>query len=104
SLGWDNRFDLGVQLRWDLTQLATASQKRALAQSKLRQVHLQMEDLRGKLAAGVREAHQAILSGRAQISRGSEQIRHAAEAYRLSDLRLQENVPGSSMTEVLQSI
>jgi outer membrane protein TolC len=104
TLDLDNRLDLGLQVRWDLTALASGERQRRLAQSKLHQAHLRLEDLRGKLVAGVREAHSAIVSGRKQITWGSEQIRHAAEAYRISNLRLQEFARGSSMLEVQQTI
>ena len=50
------------------------------------------------------EAHGAILSGRGQVADAAETIRHAAETYRLSDLRLTQNAPGASMNDVLQSI
>src|SRR5205823_1499231 len=47
-LDWDNRFDLGLQARWNLTEFITARQKRQLAQSKLAQAHLSFEDLQAK--------------------------------------------------------
>jgi outer membrane protein TolC len=65
---------------------------------------LSLEDLRGKLTAGVQEAYEASMSGREQIRLASEEVRNARETYRLSDLRLQENAPGNSITEVMQSI
>jgi hypothetical protein len=74
------------------------------AESKLKQVQLALEDLRGKLTAGVLEAREAILSGREQIRRGTEEIRHARETYRLSNLRFQDQVTGATTNEVMQSI
>jgi hypothetical protein len=74
------------------------------AESKLKQVQLSLDDLHGKLTAGVLEAREAILSGRQQIRRGSAEIRHARETYRLSNLRLQDQVTGATTNEIMQSI
>ncbi|MGH9675593.1 MAG: TolC family protein, partial [Candidatus Acidiferrum sp.] len=80
-----------------------ACQLRA-AEFKLRETQLALDDLRGKLALGVTESRAAILSGREQVREGAAQIRNSAETYRLSDLRLKENVPNASVTDVSQSI
>jgi outer membrane protein TolC len=103
-LDWDNRWDFGIQARWNLTDWLTACEKKKLAQSRLQQVRLTQQDLRGKLAAGVQEARTAILAGQEQLRLGAEQITHAAESYRLSKLRVEQNVQGASEAEVLQSI
>ena len=78
SMTWANRFDLGVEARWNLTELFTAKDEKRLAESKRRQVELTYDDLRGKLTLGVREAREAILTGREQIDRASEQIKRAS--------------------------
>jgi outer membrane protein TolC len=104
SLDWDNRLDVGLTARWNLTEWATAREKKCQALSKQRQVELSLQDLRGKLTLGVKEAREAILSGREQIKSGAEAIKHASETYRLSKLRLQQNAPGASTTEVMQAI
>jgi outer membrane protein TolC len=100
SLEWCNRFDVGVEARWNLTDLFKAGDVKRIAESKRRQVELSYEDLRGKLTLGVRESRDEILSGREQITAASEQIHRASEAYRLSKQRVDENVPGSSPAEV----
>ncbi len=100
SLEWSNRFDVGLQARWNLTDLFKAGDVKRIAASKRRQVELSYEDLCGKLTMGVRESRDEILSGREQIEQASEQIRRASEAYRLSKLRVEDNVPGSSPAEV----
>jgi outer membrane protein TolC len=64
-----------------------------MAHSELQQAQLSLASLRAKLRAGVEEAFSAILSGREQIVHASEAIQHAAESYRLTDLRLQEQGP-----------
>jgi outer membrane protein TolC len=68
-----------------------------MAQSKLQQTHLTLIDTRGKLRAGVEEARSASLSGREQITQASSTIQHAAETYRLTNLRLEKQEPRDSM-------
>jgi hypothetical protein len=104
DMKWDNRFDLGLQARWNLGDFATAQTKARIAHSKLRQVHLTYQDLRAKLSAGVQEARESSLSGKEQIRLSADQLKHATESYRLSKLRLKENVRGSSPTEVLGTL
>jgi outer membrane protein TolC len=75
------------------------------AESKLKQVQLSLVDLRGKLTAGVLEAREAIGSGCEQIRHGSEEIGHARETYRLSNLRFQPgSITGATTNEIMQSI
>lgn len=59
-----------------------------MALSELQQAQLALVDLQGKLRAGVEEAVTAIHSGREQITLASTAIQHAAETYRITDLRL----------------
>jgi len=91
-----------MQCRWHLCQ--DPSKKECLTESKVVQVELSLQDLCGKLAAGVQEAYAAIPAGRSQIAYGAQMIQYAREAYRLSDLRLKENAPGATITEVMQAI
>jgi outer membrane protein TolC len=104
SLTFDNRFDAGLQVRWNLTEWLNARQKKREGESKLMQVQLAHQDLCAKLAASVDEARQAILAGREQMYLGEQQLLHANEAYRISNLRVKENAPGATITEVLQAI
>lgn len=104
QLIWGNRFDIGFQASWNLTEFLTARRKRQQAQSRLAQVHLSFEDLQAKLTLGVQEAREEILSGKQQIDAGAEMVRHAGENYRLSRLRLLSEAPGSNMGEVVQAI
>jgi outer membrane protein TolC len=104
TLGGSNRLDVGVQARWDLTEVFRARDEKQLAESRRRQVALSYDDLRSKLTLGVREARGAILSGRVQMDKAAEQVKRASESYRLADLRLKQNAPGSSPAEVLQSL
>ncbi len=104
STTWDNRWDMGLQMRWNLSEFLLAKEKRRLAQANLAQVHLTYQDLRGKLTLGVQESQQLILSAQDQMSHTLEQIRHADKTYQLSNLRLTQRIEGSSTNEVMQAI
>jgi outer membrane protein TolC len=107
SLRWDNRFDLALQARWNLTEFLTAHERRRIAASKMQQAQLGYQDLRGKLTLGVQEAREASVSGRDQAAIGETQIKDAREAYRLSRERFVNLIPlkkGGSPSEVLLSI
>jgi outer membrane protein TolC len=104
SLSSSNRLDMGFQMRWNLTDLFTAKDRTQLAQSRLQQAELGVEDLRGKLTMGVQESQLNIQASREEITLGNRQIQHADKSYQLSDKRLKENVPGGSTTEVLAAL
>jgi outer membrane protein TolC len=87
-----------------LAHLPKVARQLEKARFKSEETRLAFDDLRGKLALGVVEAREASLSGRRQISDVADQIRHAAETYRLNDLRLTQNAPGASVNDVSQSI
>jgi outer membrane protein TolC len=101
NLAWDNRLDVGFQARWNLTQLARTPELRRRAQSRLAQANFTLADVRGKLAAGVKEARDAIFSGREQIGLAAGQVKHASESYRLSDRRQEAGVRGALADMVL---
>ena len=103
GLSFTNRFDLGVQARWNLTDLLTADAQRRIGNSLVTQAHLTYADLKGKLTLAVQEARESILSGREQLRLAEEQIKHAQTASELSDVRLREGIQGSSFSEVLMS-
>ncbi len=104
SMSWANRWDMGVQVKWDVAQLFTARDKMRQAESRLRQAELAHRDLQGKLTLGVQESQQAVQGNRKVISLSSDQVKHAMESYKLSDLRLKERIMGSSAAEVLSAI
>ncbi len=101
---WDNRWDLGLQLRFNLSELLTAKQRLQIAQSGYQQANLSYQDLRAKLTLGVEEAQDEIRSGREQILAAEEQVKRAREVYRLSNQRMREHIQGSSAGEVLQAL
>ena len=104
NMAFDNRFDLGVQVKWNLTGLLQADGQRRIARSRRDQAQWTLTEARGKLAAGVQEARSSIVAGRERIGLSIDQVRHASESYRLSNRRLEEGVRGASPTDVLMSI
>lgn len=104
STTWDNRWDLGLQVRWNLTELVGRGDRQRVADAKLRQAELAQQDLRAKLALGVQESRETILAGRDEITLSRAQINQAREAYRLSEERFRNNLRGNSPSEVLLSL
>jgi outer membrane protein TolC len=100
-LDWDNRWDLGLQARWNLASLFGQKDRQRATQAQIQQVHLAYADLRGKLAAGVQESRETILGGRQEITLGQSQISNAQEALDFSERR-QKEVPG--MTQLLGDV
>jgi outer membrane protein TolC len=103
DLTFANRFDLGVQARWNLTDMFNADIQRRIGNSLACQAQLTYVDLKGKLTLAVQEARESILNGREQIRLAEDQIRQASTARDLSDVRLREGIQGSSFSEVLLS-
>ncbi len=103
-MDWDNRFDLGLQARWNLTELVTARDRQRVAQAKVQQAEITYRDLQGKLTAGVQEAREAIVSGKSQMQHTRQQIEDASKAFDLSDRRLRAHIQGSSYTEALLAL
>ena len=101
NLNWANRFDLGMNFRWNLTDLCNANHHQRLAESKVEQARLGYQDLRAKLTLGVQEAYEVMHSSLEQMEIASKQIQHAEETLRLSEERLKMNIKGRSPGEVL---
>lgn len=101
DLSFANRFDLGIQARWNLTELLTADAQRRIGTSIATQAHLTYADLKGKLTLAVQEARESIRSGREQVQLAQKQIKQAQTAAELSNVRLREGIQGSSFSEVL---
>ena len=104
SLPFDNRFDVGLNLRWNVAELAQTEAKRRRARLRQAQTMHAFQDLRGKLALGVQEGKDAVLHGREQIGLGAEEVKRRSEGYRLSEERLEKGAPGANATEVLLSL
>jgi len=103
-LDWDNRWDLGVQARWNLSELYTGRERKRLFDTRIQQAQLSFMDLRAKLTLGVQEAREASRSNEDQLALSKGQIQHAEETYNLSDQRLRENIKGRSPSEVLLAV
>jgi outer membrane protein TolC len=106
NTSWDNSWNLGLQLRWNLTEHLRQREQQRLTHLKMHQAHLSYQDLRAKLTLGVQEAREASVSTHEQLRLCEEQIRQAREANRLSLLRftqppLKQRAPPS---EVMLSI
>jgi outer membrane protein TolC len=104
SSTWDNRFDLGLQARWNLTEYCSARERRRASMARIQQAHLAYQDLRAKLATGVQVSRSEIQSGHEQMLLGQKQIEGAVSAQKKSLDRLKLNVQGSSHSEVLLAI
>jgi outer membrane protein TolC len=103
TLDWDNRLDMGLQLKWNLTGAAELEFRRRKGRSALEQTNWNLLEVKGKLASGVQEAKDAILHSREQIGESTKQIKFASESYRLSDRRL-EDVKGAAPRDVADGI
>jgi outer membrane protein TolC len=103
-LNWDNQLNIGLGLRWNLTDALTAKERLRQADLTAAQAHLGYRDLRAKLTLGATEAREAIRSGRDQTALAQEQVRHADKSYQLSASRLREAIKGRSPSEVLMAI
>jgi outer membrane protein TolC len=104
ALNWANRFDLGVHMRWNLSEFVFAKEKRRQADANIQQVRLSADDLRAKLTLGVQEARDAIHGGLEQAGLAERHIHFAEESYKLSDIRLKQNIKGRSTSEVLLAL
>lgn len=101
---WDNRWDLGLQARWNLNELVALRQRREVTHAQLQQLHLSYDDLRRKLSAGVQGTQAALGHGYDEMHHSEEQVRHARQAYDLSRKRLWESVGNATPSEVILSI
>lgn len=97
---WDNRWDLGLQARWNLTEFLTARDRRRATEARMQQAHLAYEDLKGKLSAGVAEARETIIGEADQIRLGMQQIDEARKGFNQS-LEQAKNDPLTPATEAL---
>jgi outer membrane protein TolC len=104
SSDWDNRWDMVLQARWNLTEWCTAHDRAKVSLARYNQAQLSYQDLRGKLSAGVEEAQSATVSGQQQMQKAEEQIRESKAAVRLSMERYKEIAQRRSPTDPLLAI
>jgi outer membrane protein TolC len=93
-----------MQKACDLTGKPAFCGRLDIAHSRLEQVRQARADLAGKYEALVRDAHASIESGHEEIKATRDQVRHATEANRLANVRLDDMVSSTTIAEVLQSI
>src|SRR5262249_46202532 len=104
SMRWDNRLELALQARWNLTDFFNSKERSAIAQSKMDQAQLTYQDLRGKLALGVHESYEGSVSGREQVKFGADQVKEAASAYEKALPGLKEEALRGNVVEVTLSL
>jgi outer membrane protein TolC len=66
-LDWANRWDMGVQARWNITDALSAKYKRRIANAQISQVQMTYQELRAKLTLGVQEAKATSENSAAQF-------------------------------------
>jgi outer membrane protein TolC len=104
-MDWDNRLDLGIQVRWNLMEWATKRERQRILQAKTSQAHATFQDLRAKLTMGVQEARETIFSASDQMDLSKVQVEHTTKAYETSRSRLTTlPVKDRNPNEVLLSI
>jgi len=105
SMTWDNRWDLGVQVRWNLTDLFSRSERQRILRAKAAQAHFANADLKDKLSAGVQEARDSIVFGRQEIDLGQNYVNQARDVNKLARERMMEMFAlASAHDEVLLSL
>ena len=104
STSWDNRFDLGLQGNAG-TRLSSSPSKKTLSRPDAR-TETSSSDLprsAGQPTAGVQEAHESVVHGKEQIHLGEEAIVEARNAQKLTEDRMDANLPGVTYSEIVQS-
>jgi outer membrane protein TolC len=106
TMSWDNRVDVGIEVRWNLTEWCTARERQRVAQAKIGQAHATYQDLQAKITMGVQEAREAVRSGHDQMDLGLQQLKLATDAFDRSKSRFMQspNLKERSPSEVLLAI
>jgi hypothetical protein len=77
---WANRFDFGVEAKWNVTDLFLADKKRNVATNQLCQANLSAQELRARLTMGVHEAKSKIDAGESAFPTSEKLITDANSA------------------------
>lgn len=104
STTWDNAFNGGVSIGWNLNEWCTARERNRIAESKKMQAELGFQELRSKLTLGVQEALETSRSANEQKVSGTAQVKDAFEAHKSSVQRWDRKLKGASPSEVLMSL
>ncbi|MFL5341935.1 MAG: TolC family protein [Gemmataceae bacterium] len=103
TMAYANRFDIGLQARWNVSVLLTAEKKRQVAGAQVAQVQWTYQELKQKLALGVEEARGTILTSGGQFVTAEEQIRRAKEVVELTERRRTQGAAGATYTQIMQA-
>ena len=89
TMNYANRFDMGVQARWNITNVFSAEHKRQVACTQMSQAQWTYHELRQKLTLGVQEARNTIVASGGLFAKSEEQIREAKKVVALNEKRLE---------------
>ena len=107
TMAWANRFDMGVQAKWNVSDAFSAHKKRQVALSQINQVQMTYAELKARLALGVQEARTTSLASAAQFAAAEELIKEGrlvAEKTRLLADNQMNNVTGSAVVQAHKAV
>jgi outer membrane protein TolC len=84
TMNWSNRLDLGIQAKWNVSDLLLADRKKAVAFAQMNEVQWSYQELRAKLTLGVQEARATIQNMGTQFTVAEGQIKRAKEAAQMA--------------------
>jgi hypothetical protein len=93
-----NRSDIGVEAKWNISDLLLAHKKRDVAMNQICQVNLTVQELRAKLTMGVHEAKSTIDAAESAFPTSEKLITEAKEIVKQVKLVL-ENPPPTKVGE-----
>jgi outer membrane protein TolC len=103
TMDFANRFDMGVQVRWNLSNVFTAEHKRQVANSQVVQAQWTYQELRQKLTLGVQESRNTIVTSGGLFTRSEQQIQQAKKVVTLTQKRLDLMTEGATYSQVMRS-
>jgi outer membrane protein TolC len=98
---YENRLDVLLQARWNLTDAFTRGERQRQAQSRITQAHMTYHDIQARLNMGVQEGYEASRSNQEQMAYAENQMRYAKQAHERSKTRLATPALKGSPSEVL---
>ncbi|HEV3146933.1 MAG TPA: TolC family protein [Gemmataceae bacterium] len=103
NLGYDHRFDLAMQARWNLTELLQGERKRQVAMAQMNQVAWTAQELRARLTMGVQESRSTIITNEGLFTSAEDQIREAKKMLEsVKELKMKAT-EGVTYTSVLNA-
>src|SRR5439155_25234389 len=86
TLDWANRWDMGVQARWNVSELLTAKAKKNVAMQQMNQAQWTYQKLRAKLTLVVQEARSTSDFTAAQFPPAEEMIKQSKVVVEKTEL------------------